>query len=201
MDRREERRRASTSGRRPPAGSRDPDARSGDARPIARGSRRGSPSLDAAQADRERRRADQDAVSRQGQGRRVPARDARPARSYIRRASRPTSPTRSTTSTARCGGASAGSSGRSRSGTRSASARCSRPRPASTKRRRLPPLVADLLTRGRNRFRDGVAAAGGAGPADPEVREGSQRGRADETPARASSISATACWRSSSTRR
>ena len=73
---------------------------------------------------------------------------------------------------------------------------------AATDRRRLPPLVAELLAAGRNRFRDGALPPAGAGSADPASRaKDRQRRRPDATPARAWSTSATACSRSSSTRR
>ena len=52
------------------------------------------PSLDAAQVDRRHRRADRDAVQRQGQGRPVPARRRWRRRSSTPRESRPRSPTR-----------------------------------------------------------------------------------------------------------
>ena len=77
------------------------------------------------------------------QGRRSSCAHARADAASTPRASRPTSRTRSTMSIARCGGASAGSSDRSRSGTPSASARCSTRRG----RRRLPPLVAERSRR------------------------------------------------------
>ena len=147
--------------------------------------------------DRRRRRAHQDAVPRQGQGRRVPARDARRRRCSTPRASRPRSPTRSTTSIARCGGASAGSSVRSRLWTRSASEvsppiaarhdRCRRSSPSCSSRAQ--PLPRRLRAAGR---------AGSAAPASRR-RNGSASSR--RTPAPAWSISATACSRSSSTRR
>ena len=72
------------------------------------------------------------------------------------------SPTRSTTSIARCGGASAGSSGRSRSGTRSASGSAGRDAAATA-----PPLVA--RTTPAQAFRDG-ACRRRPGPADPRSR-------------------------------
>ena len=52
-----------------------------------------------------------------------------------------------------------------------------------------------VLAAGRNRFRDGGAAAGRAGPADPASRQGSRARRQAERRAPAWSISATACWR------
>ena len=109
--------------------------------------------LEAAPIDRRYRRADHDAVRRDGQGRRVPARHARADAASTRRASPPTSPTRSTTSIARCGGDSAGSSARSRcwdaigmrrghaaaaTAGRRCQASCSRPQPIPRRRRRQP---------------------------------------------------------------
>ena len=85
------------------------------------------------QVDRRRRRARQDAVQQQGQGRRVPARDARAdARLHgARHAAR--SRIRSTMSIARCDGDSAGTSVRSSCSTRSASRTCSPPPKARTR--------------------------------------------------------------------
>ena len=100
------------------------DARSGDADVSPEADAVDLPSLDAAARHRGPRRARQDAVSRPAtrSARSCARRSGR--RCSIRRASRPISPTRSTMSIGRCGGDSAGSSVRSRSGTRSAFAKC-----------------------------------------------------------------------------
>ena len=68
-------------------------------------------------------------------------------------------------------------------------ARCARSRPS------VPPLVAEQLAAGRDRFRDGRVPAVGSGLQLLRVRAGSHAGSQEAIPAAASSISATACWR------
>ena len=128
--------------------------------------------------DRGRRRADQDAVPRAGQGRRSSCAPRSGRRCvYTARGRARHRATRSTMSTARCGGASAGSWGRSRSATRSASRSARRRLPSADD---LPPLVAEARAPARDRFRDD-----GVPPAAPDlqilrVREGSPARRPQE---------------------
>ena len=126
------------------------------------------------------RRAHPHAVPRQGQGRRVPARDAwrRRCSTRARRARR--SRTRSTTSIARCAGASAGSSVRSRRSTRSASRRrrgLRRDPPCSiVARSAQAPTEAAARSRGR-------PCRPGPGPADPAPAKRADNRSSRRTPA------------------
>ena len=178
-------------------GVRDPDARSRDARlsPEAVGP---AAALDAAKSIDDVARADPDAVPRTRQGRRVPARHARRRRSSTPRASTPDDRAldrrcRSRDAVGlRLGARSVRDLGRDR-----------RPQRARGGRRagRCRRSSRTCSQRGRDRFRDG----GRCRRRRPTCRFSSPRriGSASSaaTPAPAWSISATACWPSSSTRR